>query len=79
MCQNERCSYAANEEKAVFVKPEQSIEGHQPLEDVHTPGIKTIEELAQTPGHIGEQDAEGSVFTGRTVRSCSSLFAATSM
>ena len=31
MCQNERCSYAANEEKAVFVKPEQPIESQQPL------------------------------------------------
>ncbi len=50
MCQDDGCSYAANEEKAVFVKPEQPIEGHLPLEDVHTPGIKTIEELAQHQG-----------------------------
>ena len=50
MCQNERCSYAANEEKAVFVKPEQPIESQQPLDDVHTPGIKTIEALAEDQG-----------------------------
>ena len=50
MCENEGCSYAANEEKAVFLKPEQPIEGHLPLEDVHTPGIKTIEELAKNQG-----------------------------
>ena len=50
MCQSDGCSYAANEEKASFVKPEQPIEGHLPIEDVHTPGIRTIEELAQDQG-----------------------------
>ncbi|MYB47912.1 MAG: proline--tRNA ligase [Dehalococcoidia bacterium] len=50
MCQDDCCSYAANEEKAVFVKPEQPVEGHLPLEDVHTPGIRTIEELAKDQG-----------------------------
>ena len=50
MCQDECCSYAANEEKAEFVKPDQPTESRQPLEDVHTPGIKTIEELAQDQG-----------------------------
>lgn len=46
MCESRTCSYAANEEKAKFIKPEQSIEDMCPLEEVHTPGIKTIEALA---------------------------------
>ena len=44
------CSYAANAEKAEFVKPPVEIEGPLPLEEVHTPGVKTIEELAQFLG-----------------------------
>ncbi len=50
MCRNNDCSYAANEEKAAFVKPEQPIESHSRLEEVHTPGIKTIEALAEDQG-----------------------------
>lgn len=37
--------YAANAEKAVFAKPQQDIEPLLPIEEAHTPGIKTIEEL----------------------------------
>ncbi len=50
MCQNDQCSYTANEEKAGFVKPEQPAEGQLPLEEAHTPGIKTIEALAEYEG-----------------------------
>ena len=39
--------YAANAEKAVFAKPQQDIEPLLPIEDAHTPGIKTIEELCE--------------------------------
>ncbi|MBM3932858.1 MAG: proline--tRNA ligase [SAR202 cluster bacterium] len=43
-----RCSYAANAEKASFVKPPPDfIERPRKLEDVHTPGLKTIDELAE--------------------------------
>ena len=42
----EACGYAANAERAVFTKPPQDEEPLQPLEEVHTPGVKTIEELA---------------------------------
>ena len=42
----EACGYAANTEKAAFAKPEQDIEAPEPLEEVHTPGVKTIEALA---------------------------------
>ena len=38
--------YAANTEKAQSVKPPQEAEEPLPLEEVHTPGVKTIEELA---------------------------------
>ena len=43
----EACNYAANAEKAVFTKPAQDTEPELPVEEVHTPGVKTIEELAQ--------------------------------
>ena len=45
MCQG--CHYAANVEKAVFTKPGQERDAPLPLEEVHTPGVKTIEELAR--------------------------------
>ena len=40
------CGYAANLEKAVFEKPPARIDEPAPVEEVHTPGIKTIEDLA---------------------------------
>ena len=42
----ERCGYAANAEKAKFTKSGRPIEEALPLEEVHTPGVKTIDELA---------------------------------
>ena len=43
----ESCGYAANVEKAAFEKPAADIQEARPLEEVHTPGIKTIEALAE--------------------------------
>ena len=40
------CGYAANAERAAIVKPPQETEDPLPLEEVHTPEIKTIEDLA---------------------------------
>lgn len=40
------CQYAANAEKAQGIKPEGKIEPLLPLEQVNTPGMKTIEEVA---------------------------------
>ena len=37
--------YAANAEKAVFAKSQQDTEPLLPIEEAHTPGIKTIDEL----------------------------------
>ena len=47
VCSDENCSYAANAEKAEFKKPAAEPEDQLELEEVHTPGIKTIEELAE--------------------------------
>ncbi len=44
-CSN--CHYAANVEKAQSVKPKMEQEQLLPLEEVETPGVKTIEELAR--------------------------------
>ena len=43
----EVCGYAANAEKAEFAKPLAPIEDPLPLEDVHSPGVKTIDELCE--------------------------------
>ena len=40
------CGYAANLEKSVFDKPPAAIEEPASVEEVHTPGVKTIEDLA---------------------------------
>ena len=40
------CDYAANAERAAFVRPPQPVEERLPLEEVHTPGVTTIEGLA---------------------------------
>ncbi len=51
----ERCGYAANAERATFVKPDAPKEPEKPVEAVATPGCKTIEEVANflgtTPDH----------------------------
>ncbi len=39
------CGYAANAEKAVFRKPPAEIEEPAQIEEVHTPGVKTIDDL----------------------------------
>jgi prolyl-tRNA synthetase len=40
------CAYTANAEKAVGNLPERLLEPEQPLEEVSTPGVKTIADLA---------------------------------
>jgi prolyl-tRNA synthetase len=47
VCSDENCSYAANAEKAEFKKPAAEPEEPRELEEVHTPGIKTIQGLAE--------------------------------
>ena len=44
------CDYGANTEKAAFAKSTQTPEPESPLEEVHTPGVKTIEGLAKLLG-----------------------------
>ena len=48
LCQ--ACGYAANAEKAAFTKADQERERPLPVEEVATPGIRTIEELASFLG-----------------------------
>ena len=45
MC--EGCGYAANAEKAEFRRPPRESEPERPVEEVHTPGIATIADLAE--------------------------------
>jgi len=47
-CSN--CDYAANVEKAQSVKPKLEIETPLPIEEISTPNIKTIEEVANFVG-----------------------------
>jgi prolyl-tRNA synthetase len=42
----DKCDYAANMEKAVFAKDPAQTAAEEPLVKVHTPNIKTVEELA---------------------------------
>ncbi len=44
------CEYAANAEKAELAKPQQPSERAGQVEEVHTPGVRTIEELAAFVG-----------------------------
>ena len=41
-----KCGYAANAEKAQFLKPDPPSEDPLPTSPVHTPGIRTIDELS---------------------------------
>ena len=57
-CENEKCGYAANMEKAVFKKPEPQSAAEEPLTKVHTPNIRTVEELAAFLGKKPEDTAK---------------------
>ena len=46
----EACGYAANAERAAFTKPPLPQEEQLPLEEVHTPGVTTIDGLAEVLG-----------------------------
>jgi prolyl-tRNA synthetase len=54
----EKCDYAANMEKAVFKKPEAQTAAEEPLVKVHTPNIRTVEELAAFLGKKPEDTAK---------------------
>ena len=45
ICFCDECGYAANEEKAECMTPEQDTSAELPVEKIHTPDVKTIEEL----------------------------------
>ena len=52
------CGYAANTEKAAFVRPPVGDAEPLPLEEVHTPGAQTIDELAEFLDIAEEQTAK---------------------
>jgi prolyl-tRNA synthetase len=58
-CSN--CSYAANTEKAQSVKPKLDIKPPLPVEEISTPNIKTIEEVAGFVG-VPESNALKAIF-----------------
>ncbi len=49
------CGYAANAERAAFERPPVHAADPLPMEDVHTPGLKTIAELVDFLGITPEQ------------------------
>jgi prolyl-tRNA synthetase len=55
------CGYAANLEAARFIRDDSMTTGEAPAEEVHTPGVKTIESLAAFLG-IGREKIAKSVF-----------------
>jgi prolyl-tRNA synthetase len=57
-CEDEKCGYAANLEKAAFKKEAPSIAAEEPLIKVHTPNIRTVEELAKFLNKKPEETAK---------------------
>jgi len=57
------CGYAANAEKAEFVRQPSGDEVPRPLEEVETPGVTTIEGLAAFLGVEAERTAKAVFFT----------------
>ena len=50
-----KCGYAANAERAVFVRPPSPSDAPRLVEDVHTPGQKTIQDLVKNLQITSEQ------------------------
>ncbi|MEE8421211.1 MAG: proline--tRNA ligase, partial [Dehalococcoidia bacterium] len=61
----EQCDYAANTEKAEFVRPPVEAEEPLPLEEIETPGMTTIEELATFLDVPQARTAKAVFFTAR--------------
>jgi prolyl-tRNA synthetase len=57
-CEDEKCGYAANLEKAAFKKDAPSAAAEEPLTKVHTPNIRTVEELAKFLNKKPEETAK---------------------
>ena len=61
----EGCGYAANAEKAAFVKPPQADEPPEPIEEVSTPAYQDDRGAGRLSRSPNEQDAQGRVLRGR--------------
>jgi prolyl-tRNA synthetase len=65
-CTNSACGYAANTEKAEFSRGPRSAEAPLPMQEVDTPGIKTIEALADFLGIRADQTLKAVFYTAFT-------------
>ena len=65
LCDQEVCDYAANVEKAEFVKSPNLVEDELALERFATPGVKTIPELADLEGVDSSKTAKVVFYTIR--------------
>lgn len=65
MCDNPCCDYAANLEKAEFVKSPNPVEDSRTVEKFATPGVKTIEDLATLEGVEASRTAKVVFYTIR--------------
>ncbi len=61
----DRCDYAANAEKAEFVRPPAEPQEPLPLEEVETPGVTTIEALAEFLDVSPSRTAKAVFYTAR--------------
>lgn len=64
-CEDDACDYAANVEKAEFRKSVNPAEDQKPIEKFATPGIKTIEALAEMEGVLASKTAKVVFYTIR--------------
>ena len=65
MCDNPCCDYAANLEKAEFLKTPNLVEDARPVEKFATPGITIIDELANSEGVDRSRTAKAVFYTIR--------------
>ena len=65
LCDDDGCDYAANVEKAEFVKSPNLVEDELPMERLATPGVKTIPELADLEGVDASKTAKVVFYTIR--------------
>ena len=57
-----KCGYAANAERAAFTRPLAPNDAELPMEDVHTPGQRTIQDLVDNLGLAPEQTLKAVIY-----------------
>jgi prolyl-tRNA synthetase len=76
-CTNPACGYAANTERAEFQRSAPSVAGEAPLpmEEVSTPGVKTIEQLARFLDIPADQTVKAVFYTAERGDEAELIFA----